>query len=164
MRDRATPRQTFWIGVAALAGGSYLGLVGLGVLPIPGGPRNLHGPLWLVLAIGLAVTLAGLSALLQVAGGANDRGELPEHSPRWLRVVQYLIVVVLFLCFAAVGSWIAFGGGERHFSGTLMLFGAHVDEWIGRVAFGFGALITWAAAIAVAVIGARKLLGRNNPT
>ena len=163
MSEQATPRQTFWIGALALAGGLYLSLVGLGVLPIPGGPRNLHGPLWLILVIGLAVTLAGFAALLQAAGHANDRGELPDSSPRWMRAVQYLIFVTLFLCFATVGVWIAFGAGERRFSGTLLVFGANADEWIGRAAFGIGALITFAAAIAAAVTGARKIFRRNSP-
>ena len=94
----ATPRETRWIGAGAAAAGFYFILVGLGVLPVPGGPRNLHGPLWIVLAAGLAFFLAGAAVLVQVMGRANDSGDLPPDAPLWLRVVHYLIVVTIFAC------------------------------------------------------------------
>jgi hypothetical protein len=161
MSERATPRDVFWIGVAALAGGIYFCLVGLGVLPVPGGRNNLNGPLWLSLAIGLVIALAGLSALLQAAGRANERGELPDTAPRWMRAAQYLIVAALLMCLAMVGSWIAFGAGDRQFSGTLPISSPDANAWIGRAVFGIGALIVWAAAIAAAVVGARMVFRRN---
>ena len=130
------------------------------MLPVPGGRGNLHGPLWLGLAVGIVFALAGLSALLQVAAGANAQGELPETSPRWMRAAQYLLVAALLMGLAMIGSWIAFGAGERHFSGTLPVSGA-ANASIGRVMFGIGALIAWAAAIAFAVTGARKIFPRD---
>ena len=160
MSGPPTPRQTFWIGALALAGGLYFSLVGLEALPVPGGRNNLHGPMWLALAIGLVFALAGLSALLQVAAGANAQGEMPEKSPRWMRAAQYLMAATLLMCLAMVGSWIAFGAGDRQFSGTLPVSGA-ANAWIGRIVFGIGALITWGAAIAFAVVGARKIFPRN---
>lgn len=163
MNGPPTPRQTFWIGVLALAGGLYFSLVGLAVLPVPGGRDNLHGPLWLALAIGVAAALAGVSALIQVAGGANARAELPRTSPRWMHVAQYLIFISLFVCLAALGSWVAFGAGDRQFSGSLPLHGS-ANEWVGRTVFGIGAVIAWFGAAAAVVIGARKLLRRNTTT
>ncbi len=41
----ATATETLWIGAVAAAFGLYFMLVGFGLLPVPGGPRNLHGPL-----------------------------------------------------------------------------------------------------------------------
>ncbi|MFH1343254.1 MAG: hypothetical protein ABIL01_18910 [Pseudomonadota bacterium] len=160
MSERATPRDVFWIGAAALAGGLYFSLVGLGMLPVPGGRGNLHGPLWLALAVGIVFALAGLSALLQAAADANAQGELPEKSPRWMRAAQYLIAVLLLMGLATIGSWIAISPGERHISGTLPMSGA-ANAWIGRAVFGIGALITWAAALAFAVVGARKIFLRD---
>jgi hypothetical protein len=81
----ATPRQARWMGAIAAAIGLYFSLVGLGVLPIPGGPRNLHAPLWIVLMVGLIFCLAGTAVLLQVIGRANAGGDLPADAPFWIR-------------------------------------------------------------------------------
>jgi hypothetical protein len=134
--------------------GLYFSLIGLGVLPVPGGPRNLHGPLWIVLAAGLAFLLGGLAfALHLAAGGEPGSGELPKDAPHWVRLAQYLIGVAILACFDAIGSWIAFGPGERTFGGTIP-----VGPTGGRIAFGIGAVIVWLSLIGYAVSGARKLL------
>ena len=157
----ASQRGTRWMGALAAAIGLYFTLVGLGALPLPGGPRNLHGPLWLVLCCGLAFLLAGIAVLIQTIGHADDDGNLPAEAPQWMRVAQYLIVVAIFTCFAAMATWVAFGGGPREFSGTFMFFGGGANAAIGRAAFGFGAIICWLCTLAMAVVGARKLLGRG---
>jgi hypothetical protein len=53
-------------------------------------------------------------------------------------------------CFAGAGGWIAFGPGDRTF-GLSVSFGAFLSdgepgEWIGRIAFGLGALMCAAFA------------------
>ena len=131
--------------------------IGLGLLPVPGGPRNLHGPLWIVLLAGLTFFLAGVAVLIQVIGRANESGELPAAAPFWIRVVQYLIGVAIFASFAMIGSWIALLGDGKQFSGSFLLFGASINEILARTAFGFGAIICWFGTIAFAVVGARKL-------
>jgi hypothetical protein len=134
--------------------GLYFSLVGLGVLPVPGGPRNLHGPLWLVVCAGLAFLLGGLAFALHLAvGGDPESRELPKDAPPWTRVAQYLLGVAIFACFALIGSWIAFGPGERAFSGTVP-----VGPTLGRIAFGIGAVILWLGTIGFVISGARKLL------
>jgi len=55
--------------------------VGAGLLPIPGGPSNLHGPLWLLVCVGLAFFLAGVAIIIQLLGDANDSGDLPAGTP-----------------------------------------------------------------------------------
>lgn len=159
-QQQARPREILWIGIGAVAAGLYLVLVGLDVLPVPGGPSNLHGPLWLVLLIGLVVFLAGLAALIQRVGRANAGGDLPADAPQWMRVAQYLIGVALFAFFAMIGSWIALAGDSRQFSGGLPFVAAAINVAIARIMFGFGALICWLGAIAFAVSGARKLFRR----
>jgi hypothetical protein len=142
------------IGVAAAGAGAYFLLVGAGLLPIPGGPRNLHAPLWVLLCAGLAFFLSGVAIILQLPGRANDHGEFPADAPEWLKRLQYLIGVMIFVCFGAIGSWIAFGPGERVFSGS---FGTGVSAGIGRTVFGIGAIIVWLCTFAFAVSGAARL-------
>jgi membrane protease YdiL (CAAX protease family) len=86
--------------------------------------------------------LAGVAIAIQTLC-PNAIGELPADAPRWLRLVQYLIAVAIFCCFGAIASWIAFGPGERQFSGTIMTGNATIDAAIGRTAFGVGAVIIW---------------------
>ena len=160
---QATPGEATAIGLLAVATGLYFSLVGIGVLPFPGGPRNLHGPLWIVLCCGLAFGFGGIAVLLQrIAGGNLSNGDLPPDAPRWIHVVLYLLGVAIFACFALVASWIAFGPGERAFSGTVP-----TGPTLGRIVFGIGALIMWLGTIGFAVSGARKLrqrlAGSNTP-
>jgi hypothetical protein len=157
----AMSREMLWIGAGAAAVGLYFILVGLAVLPVPGGRSNLHGPLWIALLIGIAVFLAGVCALIQAIGRANAGGDLPADAPQWMRLVQYLIGVALFAAFALIGSWVAFGGGPRAFFGSVMWFDGATNAAIGRTAFGIGAVIAWLATIAFAVAGARRLRRRG---
>jgi hypothetical protein len=157
-RQPATPQEARWIGAIAAAIGLYFMLVGLGLLPVPGGPRNLHAPLWVVLLAGLVFFLGGAAVLLQSLGRANAHGELPPDAPHWMRVVQYLMGVTIFASFALVGSWIAIGGEARQFSGSVPFLGGGAS--MARIVFGIGAAICWLATIGVEVSGARKLLGR----
>jgi hypothetical protein len=148
-------------GALALLLGFYFLLVGASILPLPGGPDNLHGPLWLVLCAGLAFFLAGIAVLLQTFFHPNDQSEFPPTAPTWLRVVQYLIGLAIFATFGAMASWIAFGPGERVFSGSFSFISGEGGSTVGRAVFGVSAIIVWLATIAFAVLGARKLLGRG---
>jgi hypothetical protein len=149
-RKTATPKEMVAIGTLCAAVGLYFMLVGAGLLPIPGGPKNLHAPLWIVFFCGMPFFLGGFAVLLQGFGKANEQGELPATAPHWMRVGQYLIGVAIFASFAIVGSWIALAGEAGQFSG----FGGVT---IARVAFGIGAIIVWLCTIGFAVSGARKL-------
>jgi hypothetical protein len=152
----ASPKEMMFVGAIAAAAGIYFMLVGFGVLPIPGGPRNLHGPLWVVFCAGLAFFLGGLAVFLQGVTRA-ERGELPAGSPHWLRAIHLLMGLTIFICFGAIASWIAFGPGARSFSGSFLFFSAEMNAIIGRAAFGIGAIIIWLCTIAFAVSSYRKL-------
>ena len=99
--NETRPGRNYLCAAAAAAVGAYFFAVGAHLLPIPGGPSNLHGPSWLVLCVGLAFLLAGVALLIQTLGHANTAGELPADAPRWLRAVQYLIGFTIFCCFGA---------------------------------------------------------------
>ena len=160
-RKTAAPKQMLVIGLLFAAIGLYFALVGLGLFPVPGGNKALHAPLWIVFLAGLAFFLGGAAAILQGAGGANASGELPSNAPRWMRVAQSLFVLAIFAVFALMASWVAFGPGERHITATIPFYSGPANEWIGRGAFGIGAVVLWLATIALAVSGARKLFDRS---
>src|SRR6185312_137406 len=154
---QATPRQMLFIGSVAGVAGAYFILVGATLLPIPGGPSNLHAPLWILLCVGFAFFLAALALFVQALGHADATGELPPGAPRWMRVGQLLVGIAIFVCFGAIASWIAFAPGEREFSGTFLFFSHETNAMIGRSVFGFGAVIVWLSTIAFTVYGLRKI-------
>jgi hypothetical protein len=147
----ATHKEMIWIGAGCAAVGFYFVLVGAGVLPVPGGPRNLNAPLWIVAFAGLPFLLGGGAVLLQGLGKANANGELPDGAPTWLRAIQYMMGVAIFASFAVIGTWVALAGQSRGFSGP-------GGAGVARAMFGLGAAICWACAIGFAISGARKLM------
>jgi hypothetical protein len=60
----------------------------------------------------------------------------PEHR-KW----QTLLATLLITCFALTFDWVAFGPGERKFSGSIMGFGFIPGELLGRTFFGFFAVV-----------------------
>jgi len=159
----ASPRSNYYMAAVAAATGAYFILVGTRLLPIPGGPSNLHGPLWLVLCVGLAFFLASIAIVIQTLGHANAVGDLPPEAPRWMPAVQYLIGLAIFICFGAIMSWVAFGPGERKFSGSFMFFDQATNTMIGRTVFGVAAVLIWLGTAAVVAFGIRKFSDRDTP-
>ena len=47
----ATPASKYFAASVAMIAGAFFFAVGAGLLPIPGGLANLHGPLWLLLPV-----------------------------------------------------------------------------------------------------------------
>jgi hypothetical protein len=160
-QEQASPRQMRLIGIAATLLGLAAILIGFGLLPVPGGRDNLHGPLWVALVVGLAVLLAGVAALLQGIGQTEAKGDLLPVAPLWLRAGQQLIGAAIFVAFATIGTWVAFAGDPHQFSGGIPFLGRGMNVGIARFAFGFGALICWLGAAAFAVTGVRTVLGRS---
>ena len=68
--------------------GAYILAVGLRLFPIPSGPSNLHGPLWLLACAGLAFCVA---IAFQTRGQANAAGDLVVEAPRWMHVDVKLV-------------------------------------------------------------------------
>jgi hypothetical protein len=158
----ATRKEMLVIGLIAGGAGLFFVLIGLGIVPPPGGTKALHAPLWVVFCAGLAFFLGGGALLLHVASGAKPTDDdFPAGAPRWMRVVRYLAMVAIFVSFAAIGSWVAFGPGERAFTVSVPFGSGPAGDIVGRIAFGIGAIITWLCTIAVVVVGARKLRGRE---
>jgi Protein of unknown function (DUF3592) len=70
---------------------------------------------------------------------------LPPQYAKW----QRLLATLLMTCFALTFNWVAFGPGERHFSGNMMGFGFIPSEFFGRAVFGFFAVVLDICAIAM---------------
>jgi hypothetical protein len=160
VQEQASPAEMKSIGIGLGIAGLTGVLIGFEVVPVPGGRDNLHGPLWIATLIGFAVLLAGAACLIQGLGRANASAELPADAPFWIRAAQYLIGTALFAAFAVLGTWVAFGGDARHFSGGIPFLGAS-NVSFARIMFGFGALVCWLATIGYAVQGGRKLMRRG---
>jgi hypothetical protein len=76
---------------------------------------------------------------------------LPEAS-KWRDPLATLLII----CFALTFDWVAFGPGERQFSGSILGFAFIPGEWVGRAAFG-------AFAILLDVLAVGRLAGWISP-
>jgi len=111
-------------GVAIVAGA-------VGWLPLrlsPGVPR------WVGAAAGMVFVLGGIAVAM------------PARASRTKDAIGAALVTLL----TAVGAWVAFWPGARAFGSSVSVGGATVSgsgsEWIGRIVFGFGALVCGAFA------------------
>ena len=146
MRDPSaplTPRGRLLVG--ALFGGSGLFMLWLALSD----PSSVNGPWWLGAAAGAVFVAAGLTAGTQgTAVGV------------WVTPVA---VTVIFVGFAAIGNWIAFGPGPRACTGGIsFLFfsgSAGAGEMECRVAFGLGAVILDAGLVMGLLTGVARLIG-----
>jgi hypothetical protein len=151
-------RPAFATGLTACATGLYFGLVGFGLVPEP---SHINGPLWLGSFAGLAIFSAGLAIIIRALAGLNDgSGEMPPGAPRWMKAAYWLCGVVAMASLAAIGTWVAFGSGDRAFSMS-GLFGGSIGASIGRAIFGICTIMTWVAVIALTRTGARKIFGKS---
>jgi len=91
-------------------------------------------------------------ALVGIVGAICALGSVMALLPRDSRASAVLAALAV-TGFAAIGGWIAFGPGERHF-GMSISFGAFLSdgnpgEWIGRTVFGLAALLCGLCAFAI---------------
>ena len=70
---------------------------------------------------------------------------LPPRYGKW----QNVLATLLITCFALTIDWVAFGPGERRFSGSMMGIGFIPGEFFGRAVFGVFAVVLDICAIAM---------------
>jgi len=146
------------IGAATGASGFYFVLVGLHVLSPP---SRTDAPGWVVVLCGLVFAYAGLAVIARGVLGLDEaQRDLPETAPTWIKAVYWFGGVAVCAALAGIGSWVAFGPGERHFSMSGPVAGA-AGEGVGRAVFGIAAVLTWLIAAALARAGYRKLFGKQ---
>ena len=166
MGQKQTPLlrwEAIAVGTICAASGAYFVLASLGFVPLSG---KVYAPMWVLLLAGLCFLLGGLAVLIPAAvtGEVRPDGELPAGAPAWLRLLQYLLGLMILGSLASIGTWIAVGPGDRSFSSTISsITTSSGSEMPGRVVFGFGAIMTWLAMIAIGISGWRRLIRRNDP-
>jgi len=134
-------------GLITVGLGSTPFLAAFGILPSrPPAPGD--SPMWVAFAIGLAFVLAGIMVIVRsLAGVDNSSSELPQTSPRALRVFYDLLVTPIPILLALLFTWVGFGPGERHFSMSIGSGGAAAamggNEILGRILFGGCAVLGW---------------------
>jgi len=159
-RNQLSPGGAIVMGVFFGAMGTFIVLLALGTF---GDPHLSDGtPPWVGVAAGLAFLLGGLAVIVGygVAGGIAPDGDLPAATPFFVRLVQYVLGLGITAMLASIASWVAFGSGSRHFSGSGLFVGGAVNEALGRAVFGIGALLTWAITAVMLVVSVNRLRRR----
>lgn len=96
-----SPRAAPFVGLFLVAMGLLVVAMSADLIHVE--PDQFHAPRWVAAAAGLAFVLAGLILLIS------------NHSAPKLQGLLGAFVVTLL---AAVANWVAFGPGERRFSGV----------------------------------------------
>jgi hypothetical protein len=164
MAGTASNKVTIAVGILTVAIGCIPFLVMAGVLPRATAPAADPAPSWVGWMIGAVFVGAGLIAILRGMVGADDNSDtLPAGAPRALRLANNVIGLGIVCGLALLFSWVAFGPGPRHFSiglDGLWMPASGAGSVIGRIAFGFGAILFWCASAAMAVMTLRKWRSR----
>ncbi len=130
---QASRRARIGLGIALIAGGLAVIALALGWIVSP--PGYMQAPRWVVGAAGAVFMLGGLLMLIP-DDGKSTRGAF--------------FGALMTSLFALVGSWVAFWPGERRFGGAVVgamgSMKTSVGEYVGRTAFGIGAIILIALA------------------
>jgi hypothetical protein len=158
-QPRTLDRSNIFFGLLAAALGAFIMLSALGIL-VPS--RATEGERWIGGIAGLVFVLGGIAVVLQTwaANGPSPEGDLPSGTPLWLRAVYYIIVLTVVASLATIATWVAFGPGERQFTGNLVM-PQWLNETAGRALFGFGAILCWLILFAMAAASFNRLRGRK---
>jgi hypothetical protein len=154
----ASNKVTIALGVMTVLAGSIPLLAMAGILPRASTPTADPAPAWMGWLIGLMFVSAGFIVIVRGIVGANgNSSELPATAPPALRALNDIIGVGIAGGLAMLFSWVAFGAGPRHFSmGFNGLWMPLSNATLGRVAFGFGAMLGWCITVAMTVVTMRK--------
>ena len=104
----------------------------------------------------VADDLMGLPASLMFVFAAILIG-LPPHYTKWRNLLGALVIT----CFALTFDWVAFGPGERRFTGNIGGIGFIPGEMMGRISFGVFAVVLDVWAIAMWIGLCRRGFGAN---
>lgn len=83
---------------------------------------------------------------------------LPPEYTRWRALLGTLVVT----CFALTFDWVAFGPGERKFNGSFVGIGFVPSELMGRICFGFFAVVLDICAVAMWIDQLRRTFGSSD--
>jgi hypothetical protein len=130
----------------------------LGALQIIPYPLTPGTPTWVGIAAGAVFILAGAAIINGYVLGGGEHFE--TRATPAVRRVQNVLGFAILASFAAIAGWIGFGEGERNFSSSISLpfweSEGRGNDTVGRVAFGMGAIMCAAMAVAVVFRSFRK--------
>jgi len=137
MSNKNTPyfKGALWIGLLVLIPSANFLYTAL-----TADAAELDGPNWVGVAFMLMFVNAGIMVVLL------DSMFSPLHETVWFSYLHASILLSIPLIFTILLNWIAFGPGEREFSGGVSIpffsisFG-RADEIMGRIIFAIPALI-----------------------
>ena len=115
MDEQANPldKTAIACGVVALVIGVFIVLSAFGIIPSRG---SSGGGRWIGVIAGMAFVFGGLAVVIQTCAKASPDGVLPSNAPAWVGTTLYLLSVAIVMSLGAIGTWIAFGPGEREFT------------------------------------------------
>ena len=131
--EQLSPRARLVMGLVFVLAGLPIMAVATGLItPKPG---SMHAPPWVVFLAGSSFSLAGIMILM----------------PDTMSKLRGFVGVVFMTAFASIFVWIAFGPGERRFSGGFsigpLFTSSPSGEMEGRIAFGIAAVLLSAFAL-----------------
>jgi hypothetical protein len=157
--DVRPDKSTIACGALTAVMGLFLVLQTSGLLGLGGRP-DAEAPAWIGVCAGLIFLAGGIAVVLQSLPftGFMPGGDFSAATPLWVRSITLALSLMIVGGLAAIGFWIAFGPGDRHFRiiGTF-ISNAALDDTLGRIIFGAGALLTGAIFVVFAVTGMRRL-------
>lgn len=130
---------TLFAGFFATALGLFMMLMAAGWLYVD--EETFEAPRWVAGLVSSTFFIAGLYILSTL---------MPKDNPvfrTFNNVMTYFTALAVITIFGIVASWIAFGPGERTFSGTLNGAPFVPSDLAGRIGFGFSAVILDAMAL-----------------
>jgi hypothetical protein len=153
---QSSAKLTVACGLGAAAIGLFYILLYVASVP---GPADHSEPAWLGFVFGLAFLLGGIAVIIQTAltKGNPSTGDFPATAPLWLTSIHRMMVLGIISSLGIIFSWVAIGPGQRHFTGSGVIFG----ETVGRAFFGIGAALIWIIFVAVLITSARRFLAQK---
>lgn len=156
---RTINKTTLAIGMLSAALGFYFVLVGAGLRPPPG---ESEAPSWIALCCGLTFLAAGAAVTVRGLLGVDDKAsDLPPDAPASLKAIYGFAGVAAAAALALIGTWVAFGPGERHFTMGGPVAGP-LGDGLGRTMFGLGAFVAWVLVALMARAGMKKIFGKKS--
>lgn len=155
------------MGTLFLGGGTAILGVALGWIHVD--PDSVHAPRWVLGVLSAMFALSGIGAFYYgLVNGARE-GPRParDEDGAPFPVFSWLIGLAITGGMTAVAAWVAFGPGEREFSGGIGIgwisVGGSSSGTSGRVVFGIGAVLVGLFTLWGLIYGLRRLAGRGRP-
>lgn len=144
--------NTLFLAGACIGIGTLALLIGLGAIPAGSAKNSASGNL-MAIGVGTLFVFAGLMVLVRDFAGARNNEELPANAPAFLRTSASLLNILLLAVFAAISSFVAFGGlPSLQSGGGAILF---------RAFLGAFALLLWYGVIYLVLAKLKRGTGRK---